>query len=350
MGGTVHVHADAQNDMAKIIHSGAVVVHGLAGNTGVYGAKGGEIFVRDNVGTRWVINSVSSPVGPGLKVVIVGSAMEYLAESLMGGMVLMLGLEWDEQGVLRRKYLPFAGNSILAGASAGKVIIYDPDDRVSPTQFANALDVGFLSEDWVAVYRNLANLVSRSFTKEVWRDNIERWRSLAKYTLRSEDWPLAEKQDALDSLLNLLKNVQKTESNFEKLNADARALKSLIEERFTGKEWRTLVRQFGQIVSAWRIRFGGKELDWKDGIELMERMMDWKEVVELLQKADRYFSLGLTKENGWFYLPINGKRTEIRRADFKVLRPLQAQEKKRLEKQKLIAIVAEEMELMGLAV
>ncbi|MFQ5752713.1 MAG: hypothetical protein ACE5HI_12015, partial [bacterium] len=127
MGGTVYVHADAQNDMAKIIHSGTVVVHGLAGNTGIYGAKGGEIYVRDSVGTRWVINSVSSPAGPGLKVVIVGSAMEYLAESLMGGMVLMLGLEWDENGTLRRKYLPFAGNSILAGASAGKVIVYDPD-------------------------------------------------------------------------------------------------------------------------------------------------------------------------------------------------------------------------------
>lgn len=339
MGGTVHVHADAQNDMAKIIHSGTVVVHGLAGNTGIYGAKGGEIFVRDNVGTRWVINSVSSPVGPGLKVVIVGSAMEYLAESLMGGMVLMLGLEWDEQGVLRRKYLPFAGNSILAGASSGKVIIYDPDDRITQTQFANAIDVGFLSEDWVAVYRNLANLVSRTFTKKVWRDYIERWRSLAKYTLKSEDWPLAEKQDALDSLLNLLNDVPETENNFDKLTSDARDLKSLIEERFTGKEWRMLVRQFGQMV---------KEFDWKDGIELMERMMDWKEVVELLAKANAHFSVGLTMENGWLYLPIDGKQTEIKRADFKVLRPLKAEEKKRFEDEKMGKMANAETELLGM--
>jgi len=341
MGGTVHVHADAQNDMAKIIHSGTAVVHGLAGNTGIYGAKGGEIFVRDNVGTRWVINSVSSPTGPGLKVVIVGSAMEYIAESLMGGMVLTLGLEWDEQGVLRRKYLPFAGNSILAGASAGKVVIYDPDDRITKTQFANALDVGFLSEDWVAVYRNLANLVSRTFTKKVWRDYIERWRSLAKYTLKSEDWPLAEKQDALDQLLNLLSDVPETATDFDKLNNDAHALKSLIEDRFTGKEWRTLVRQFGQMV---------KDLDWKDGIELMERMMDWKEVVELLAKANAHFSLGLTMENGWLYLPINGVKAEIKRADFKVLRPLKADEKMKIEADKLAKIAAEEFDLMGATV
>ncbi len=341
MGGTVHVHADAQSDMAKIIHSGTVVVHGLAGNTGVYGAKGGEIFVRDNVGTRWVINSVSSPTGPGLKVVIVGSAMEYLAESLMGGMVLMLGLEWDEQGVLRRKYLPFAGNSILAGASAGKVIIYDPDDRITKAQFANALDVGFLSEDWVAVYRNLANLVKRTFSEKNWQDYLERWRSLAKYTLKSEDWPLAEKQDALDSLLDLLSDVPETVTDFQQLNRDSQALKSLIEERFTGKEWRTLVRLFGQVI---------KECDWKDGLELMERMMDWKEVVELLQKVDHYFSLGLTKENGWFYLPINGKRTEIRRADFKVLRPLKPEEKNRREEEGLAEIAVLETKLMGVAV
>ncbi|MGH7456940.1 MAG: hypothetical protein ACRENG_36655, partial [bacterium] len=77
MGGTVIVHGDAQNDMSKILHSGTVVVHGLAGNTGLYGAKGGEVFVRKSTGIRWVINSVSSPSGPGLKVFIVGAPMEY---------------------------------------------------------------------------------------------------------------------------------------------------------------------------------------------------------------------------------------------------------------------------------
>jgi glutamate synthase domain-containing protein 2/FAD/FMN-containing dehydrogenase/glutamate synthase domain-containing protein 3/glutamate synthase domain-containing protein 1/Fe-S-cluster-containing dehydrogenase component len=338
MGGTVHVHADAQNDMAKILHSGTVVVHGLAGNTGVYGAKGGEIFVRDNVGTRWAINSVSSPTGPGLKVVIVGSAMEYLAESLMGGMVLMLGLEWDERGVLRRKYLPFAGNSILAGASAGKVIIYDPDDRVVPTQFANAIDVGFLSEDWIAVYRNLANLVSRAFTNEKWSEQIERWRTLAKYTLKSENWPLAEKQDALDTLLDLLIDVAETATNFDQLTRDSQALKSLIEEGLTGKEWRTLVRQFGQIV---------RDFDWTEGIELLERMMDWQEVVELLSKADDHFSLGLTADNGWVYLPIDGAKTEIRRADFKVLRPLNQDEKTMRDEQKLADVIFAETALVA---
>ncbi|MCG8608117.1 glutamate synthase-related protein [bacterium] len=317
MGGTIHVHADAQNDMAKILHSGTVVVHGLAGNTGLYGAKGGEIFIRDSVGTRWVINSVSSPAGPGLKVVIVGSAMEYLTESLMGGMVLMLGLEWDRTGILRRKYLPFSGNSILAGASAGKVIIYDPDARIEKQQYDGAVDIGFLSRDWVAVYKNLQNLVTRCFSATDWRQYVASWKTISKMTLQSDDWLMPEKQEALELLANLFNGLLEAKGDYQKLSADADLLKEIIEQLFTGKEWRTLIRQFGQIVGAGT---------WADGFELLERVMDWREVTELLVKADGFFKLGLRRENGCLYLSINGKNTEIRREDFKVLRPLRAGE------------------------
>jgi len=96
----------------------------------------------------------------------------------------------------------------------------------------------------------------------------------------------------------------------------------LVDEGFTGKEWRTLVRQLGQILAAKR---------WSAGIELLERMMDWNEVLDLLKKADHHFNLGLTRENGWIYLPIDGEKTEIRRSDFKVLRPMKSIEKKELK-------------------
>jgi glutamate synthase domain-containing protein 3/glutamate synthase domain-containing protein 1 len=333
MGGTVHVHADAQNDMAKIIHSGTVVVHGLAGNTGVYGAKGGDIFVRDSVGTRWVINSVSSPAGPGLRVVIVGTAMEYLAESLMGGMVLVLGLEWDAKGVLRRKYLPFAGNSILAGASAGKVIVYDPDDRLEKEQYTGAVDMGFLSRDWAAVYKNFASLVAQSFSKDEWGHCLERWRTLAKYTLKSKAWQEAKKQDALEELVQVLKQILESEHEAVKWVEDAQIVKTIIDECLTGKEWRTLVRQLGQILA---------EKPWNEGLELLERLRDWKEFTELLEKADKFFQLGLVVENDWLYLPIDGKKTEIKREDFKVLRPLKPEERKELEKKKLEEVAIEE--------
>lgn len=81
--------------------------------------------------------------------------------------------------------------------------------------------------------------------------------------------------------------------------------------------------QLGQILAAKK---------WSAGIELLERMMDWNEVLDLLKKADRYFNLGLTLENGWIYLPIDGEQTEIRSSDFKVLRPMNPEEKKNLAK------------------
>ena len=85
---------------------------------------------------------------------------------------------------------------------------------------------------------------------------------------------------------------------------------------------RTLVRQLGQIIS---------EKKWDDGIELLERMMDWNEVLDMLKKADTHFNLGLTKDNGWIYLSINCEQTEIKRSDFKVLRPMKPEEKRKLE-------------------
>ncbi|MCH8954859.1 hypothetical protein IIA28_05995 [candidate division KSB1 bacterium] len=72
-------------------------------------------------------------------------------------------------------------------------------------------------------------------------------------------------------------------------------LQLLVDEGFTGKEWRTLVRQLGQILAAKK---------WRAGIAFLERMMDWNGVLALLKKADTHFNLGLTKDNGWIYLSI----------------------------------------------
>ncbi len=99
-------------------------------------------------------------------------------------------------------------------------------------------------------------------------------------------------------------------------------LQLLVDEGFTGKEWRTLVRQLGQILAAKKS---------SAGIELLERMMDWNEVLDMLKKADIHFNLELTKDNGWIYLPIDGEQTEIKRSVFKVLRPMKPEEKRKLK-------------------
>ena len=79
--------------------SGKLVVYGDVGQTFMYGAKGGEVYVLGNAAGRPLINAVGKP-----RVVINGTALDFLAESFMagdpyngGGFVILNGLTFDEE-------------------------------------------------------------------------------------------------------------------------------------------------------------------------------------------------------------------------------------------------------------
>ena len=59
---------------------GKLVVHGDVGQTFMYGAKGGEVYIMGNAAGRPLINAVGRP-----RVVINGTALDFLAESFMAG-------------------------------------------------------------------------------------------------------------------------------------------------------------------------------------------------------------------------------------------------------------------------
>ncbi|MFQ5987143.1 MAG: glutamate synthase, partial [Thermoplasmata archaeon] len=99
-GSEVHVHGSAQDQVAQIMKAGRLVVHGDVGQTFMYGAKGGEAYVLGNAAGRPLINAVGRP-----RVVINGTALDYLAESFMagdphkgGGFVIVNGLHVDQAG------------------------------------------------------------------------------------------------------------------------------------------------------------------------------------------------------------------------------------------------------------
>jgi glutamate synthase domain-containing protein 2/FAD/FMN-containing dehydrogenase/glutamate synthase domain-containing protein 3/glutamate synthase domain-containing protein 1 len=325
MGGTVIVHGDAQNDMSKILHSGTVVVHGLSGNTGLYGAKGGEVFVRKSTGIRWVINSVSSPSGPGLKVFIVGAPMEYLAESLMGGTIVVMGLDWNEQGGLVRMLRPFPGNSILAGASAGKVILYDPFKQVEPAQYPGAVEIGFLPADWNEKFMHLQKLVTARFTPAEWISAMDKWKSYIDFTLREPSWTEKGKRETVVELMEFAKTwCEKSEIQSPKPEMRER-LREFVEDKFIDREWRRLLRVLAQ--------FFPKNM-WAEGIDYLERLRDWKEMRELLEKANHHFGLGLEPNGEEFIFNIDGERRKLTRGDFKVIRPMTTKEKEHDEHEK----------------
>ncbi len=101
-GMTIAVHGNAQDQLGQIIKRGKLVIYGDVGQTFLYGAKGGEIYVMGNAAGRPLINSVGKP-----RVVINGTCLDFLGESFMagdphngGGFVVLNGVQ------IRRRRLP----------------------------------------------------------------------------------------------------------------------------------------------------------------------------------------------------------------------------------------------------
>ena len=55
------MHGNAQDQLGQIMKSGKLVVYGDVGQTFMYGAKGGEVYIMGNAAGRPLINAVSKP-------------------------------------------------------------------------------------------------------------------------------------------------------------------------------------------------------------------------------------------------------------------------------------------------
>jgi len=154
----VRVHNHAQNFTGMVMHSGILEIHGDAGKVIGYSAKGGTFNILGNVVDRGWVCAVSDPTGPGLQVNILGTAYEHLCQAFMGGSVLMLGLFRDYDGTLHRMESPYKGAKILAGASAGEAIFYDPSRRLEKAQYKGCVVHPVDDKKWETIVSRLSNL------------------------------------------------------------------------------------------------------------------------------------------------------------------------------------------------
>jgi glutamate synthase domain-containing protein 3 len=127
-----------------------MVIHGDVGQTFMYGAKGGEVYVLGNAAGRPLINSVGRP-----KVVINGTCLDFLAESFMagdphagGGFVILNGVRFDDHGKLVSLADPYPGSNLFSLASGGAIFVRDPqrtlvDQQLNGGQFAKLTEA-----DW----------------------------------------------------------------------------------------------------------------------------------------------------------------------------------------------------------
>jgi glycolate dehydrogenase FAD-linked subunit len=158
MGTLVRVHGHAQNFTGMVMHSGTLEIHGDVGKVTGYSAKGGTFNILGNVVDRGWVCAVSDPRGPGLQVNIVGTAYEHLCQAFMGGSVIMLGLYWGTDGILHRMDSPYKGGKILAGASAGEIVFYDPMGKLDEAQYKSCMVRPIDHKKWEEIVNRLMNL------------------------------------------------------------------------------------------------------------------------------------------------------------------------------------------------
>jgi glutamate synthase domain-containing protein 1/glutamate synthase domain-containing protein 3 len=158
-GMEIYVHGNAQDQLCQIMKEGKLVVFGDVGQTFMYGAKGGAAYVMGNAAGRPLINAVGKP-----RVVINGTALDYLAESFMagnpldgGGFVVLNGIGFnDDDGSIRELESPYPGSNIFSLASGGAIYVRDPHRKLVNEQLNGGEFAKMTDADWNLIQPYLA--------------------------------------------------------------------------------------------------------------------------------------------------------------------------------------------------
>jgi glutamate synthase domain-containing protein 1/glutamate synthase domain-containing protein 3 len=149
-GMEIHVHGNAQDQLGQIMKRGKFVVHGDVGQTFMYGAKGGEVYILGNAAGRPLINATGKP-----RVVINGTCLDYLAESFMagdplngGGFVIVNGIAFDEAGKVMDLPMPYPGSNLFSLASGGAIYLRDPDSKIVEEHLNGGMFAEVTEADW----------------------------------------------------------------------------------------------------------------------------------------------------------------------------------------------------------
>jgi glutamate synthase domain-containing protein 1 len=149
-GMQIYVHGNAQDQLGQILKQGKLVIFGDVGQTFMYGAKGGDVYIMGNAAGRPLINAVGRP-----RVVINGTALDYLAESFMagdphngGGFVVLNGMAFNESGKMEPLPSPYPGSNLFSLASGGAIFARDPHRQLVEDQLNGGEFAEFTDGDW----------------------------------------------------------------------------------------------------------------------------------------------------------------------------------------------------------
>jgi glutamate synthase domain-containing protein 3 len=134
--------------------SGKLLVYGDVGQTFMYGAKGGEVYVMGNAAGRPLINAVGKP-----RVVINGTCLDYLAESFMagdplngGGFVVLNAINLTDYGDIEELSTPYPGGNLFSLASGGAIYVRDPYFKLDDDQLNGGVFSELTDDDWILIH------------------------------------------------------------------------------------------------------------------------------------------------------------------------------------------------------
>jgi glutamate synthase domain-containing protein 1/glutamate synthase domain-containing protein 3 len=210
-GMEIHVHGNGQDQLGQIMKRGTLVVHGDVGQTFMYGAKGGEVYVMGNAAGRPLINAVGRP-----RVVINGTCLDFLAESFMagdphsgGGFAIVNGIEFDDQGRVRAQESPYPGSNLFSLASGGAIFVRDPRHKLVENQLNGGEFAEFDEADWQLILPYLqAN--ERHFGVFIERDlltvdGVRRSPAQVYRKVRATELAVLRKQDQGEPVMDFLR-------------------------------------------------------------------------------------------------------------------------------------------------
>jgi glutamate synthase domain-containing protein 1/glutamate synthase domain-containing protein 3 len=153
-GMEMYIHGNSQDQIAQIMKEGKLVIHGDVGQCFMYGAKGGAVYVLGNAAGRPLINAAGRP-----RVVINGTALDFLAESFMagdalngGGFVVVNGLTLDEDGKIVFLDRPYPGSNLFSLASGGALYVRDPHNLLVEEQLNGGAYTELTDADWDLIH------------------------------------------------------------------------------------------------------------------------------------------------------------------------------------------------------
>lgn len=129
-GPQIHIKGNCEDQAGNTMNEGTIVIHGNGGDVIGLSARGGKIYVKENVGYRVGIHmkefEKKFPV-----MIIGGTTKGFLGEYMAGGLIIVLGLKFLNDGSIIENNSPITGNELGTGIHRGKILLRTDEELES---------------------------------------------------------------------------------------------------------------------------------------------------------------------------------------------------------------------------